>query len=357
MIHPTVSLTLKTKIRSGSSIKRSSERLPGSKPVVQFGRQQIPTTCFAAPVSVPIGASTQSSDKTDALTLKPLPKDVEGLVDDPSLHNPLLRLQRLGTDWMGVILELEGVCVELEYGDVSTKAWIQVAQDEGRIPPPQWALRRAEGMKNEQIIQEVFCWTRNPVEVRRFATKKEEILGSLLSDRKPLVPPGVVQLIANLRRNNVPIALVSSAPEARVLSTLEQVGLASVFDAVLTADDVHRGKPDPEPYLYAAQAIGRPPLRCVVIGNSNLSIEASHEVGMQCIALAGAGGHPVYELSAADLVVRDLGDVSFLNMKKLFAQEQSRMASSGEPMLETEQEEEEDYDYDHDDSYSNLSSR
>lgn len=89
--------------------------------------------------------------ETSNALLKPLPRKIEGVVDDPRLHNPLARLQRLGTGWMGVILELEGVCVEYEYGDVSDRAWLQLAQEEGKPPPPIWALRKAEGMKNEQV--------------------------------------------------------------------------------------------------------------------------------------------------------------------------------------------------------------
>lgn len=46
-------------------------------------------------------------------------------------------------------------------------------------------------------------------------------------------------------------------------------GLDDLFTAVVTGEDVSRGRPDPEPYLLAAQEIGRPPVRCVIIGNSN----------------------------------------------------------------------------------------
>jgi hypothetical protein len=61
-------------------------------------------------------------------------------------------MERLGTGWMGVILELEGVCIEWpDYGNLGLRAWEQLAQEEGKSPPPKWALRRAEGMKNEQV--------------------------------------------------------------------------------------------------------------------------------------------------------------------------------------------------------------
>jgi HAD superfamily hydrolase (TIGR01509 family) len=76
----------------------------------------------------------------------------------------------------------------------------------------------------------------------------------------------------------IPVALATSEPEVRVLDALDQIGLRHRFDTIVTGDDVQRGRPDPEPYLYAAQRMERPTQRCVVIGNSNLSIEAAHEV-------------------------------------------------------------------------------
>lgn len=59
--------------------------------------------------------------------------------------------------------------------------------------------------------------------------------------------------VPNTAALQAPLALVSSAPEARVMPALETAGLVPRFDAIVTADDVYRGKPDPEGYLYAAQ--------------------------------------------------------------------------------------------------------
>lgn len=104
---------------------------------------------------------------------------------------------------------------------------------------------------------------------------------------------------------------------------------------------MQRGRPDPECYLYSAQAIGasgsallvyakrvsdwscagRPPARCIVIGNANTCVEAAQEGGMKAVAVANR--HAIYELSAADLVVRQLDELSIVNLKKLFAVEQA----------------------------------
>jgi 5-amino-6-(5-phospho-D-ribitylamino)uracil phosphatase len=119
-----------------------------------------------------------------------------------------------------------------------------------------------------------------------------------------------------------------------VLPALRSAGLTPLIDAVITADDVSRGRPDPEPYLYAAAAIGRPPLRCVLIGSANTSIEAAHEVGMQCVVLAAR--HAAYELTAADLVVRGLAELSVQNLKQLFRLEEG--VQPAEPELQPEDE-------------------
>lgn len=108
----------------------------------------------------------------------PLPRDVENLADDPGLHNPLERSERMSTGWFGVrstplpsvrlssqdvqarhltqplplpqvLMEYDGVVVE-DTSDLQRKAWLRLAEEEGKAHPPQFALRRADGMKNDQ---------------------------------------------------------------------------------------------------------------------------------------------------------------------------------------------------------------
>lgn len=241
----------------------------------------------------------------------------------------------MGTGWLAVVMEFEGLIVE-DFGDLHQRAWQALAAEEGKPMPPGWMLRRAEGMKNEQVIQEVFCWTRLPMEVRRLAARKEDLFREALGGAPPATPPGALLLLDLLQKHNVPVAIACSAPEARVRDTLDQLQLQDSFGAVVTADDVYRGRPDPEAYLLAAQQLGRPPARCVVIGNSNQSVEAAREAGMAAVVVAGR--HPVYELSAADLVVRELSELSFVNLKQLFRNEE--LASFQDPELEMELEEE-----------------
>jgi hypothetical protein len=59
-----------------------------------------------------------------------------------------------------------------------------------------------------QVIQEVFCWSRNPVEVRRLASSKEKILTDFLGERKPMLTSGLLQLLEILKRCEVGVVQI-----------------------------------------------------------------------------------------------------------------------------------------------------
>lgn len=56
---------------------------------------------------------------------------------------------------------------------------------------------------HEQVIQEVLCWSRNPMEVRRLCARKEEIYAKLIGNHKPPVVPGVPMFLETLVKHNV----------------------------------------------------------------------------------------------------------------------------------------------------------
>jgi len=72
-------------------------------------------------------------------------------------------------------------------------------------------------------------------------------------------------------------------------------------------------------YITAANQLQRPFVRCIVVGDSNRSVEAAHELGMKSVIVTG--NQPAWNFSGADLVVRNLSQLSFVNMKKLFGNE------------------------------------
>lgn len=253
--------------------------------------------------------------------------------DNPSLHNPLLRQERMGCGWFGAIFEWEGVIVD-DNPDFEKQAWLMLAEEEGRSPPPTFILRRVEGMKNEQAISEVLCWSRDAAQLGRMASRKEEIYQALHGGMYRL-RAGSHEFVNILMKYNIPMALVSTRPKKTLENAIGSIGIEECFSVIVTAEDVFRGIPDPEMFLYAAQLLQFIPERCIVFGNSNQTIEAAHDAKMKCVAVASK--HPVYELGAADLIVRYLDELSVVDLKNLSDIESSELGSE-EPELQMEEE-------------------
>ncbi|KAK9668137.1 hypothetical protein RND81_13G036900 [Saponaria officinalis] len=257
--------------------------------------------------------------------------------DNPSLHNPLLRQERLGSGWLGAIFEWEGVIIE-DNPDLEKQAWLALSQEEGKSPPPAFVLKRIEGMKNEQAISEVLCWSRDQTEMRRLGTRKEEIYQRLQGGIYRL-RSGSREFVDVLVSYEIPMALVSTRPRKILEAAIGNIGIEGVFSVIVAAEDVYRGKPDPEMFVYASQLLSFIPERCIVFGNSNQTVEAAHDARMKCVAVASK--HPVYELGAADLVVRHLDELTVVDLKNLAAVESPEF-QSGELELEMEEEVDED---------------
>jgi len=85
---------------------------------------------------------------------------------------------------------------------------------------------------------------------------------------------------------------------------LEVLGLGDFFQALVTAEDVTRGKPDPQVFLTAASRLDAQPNRCVVVEDSPMGIEAARRAGMHSIGVSRNGQLP------ADIAVRSLDELS-----------------------------------------------
>ncbi|MFJ5224596.1 HAD-IA family hydrolase [Streptomyces sp. NPDC088400] len=115
--------------------------------------------------------------------------------------------------------------------------------------------------------------------------------------------PGSADLLASLPAERW--AVVTSASRRLAEARLGEVGVRP--KAMVTADDITRGKPDPEPFLLGARLLGVDPERCVVFEDAPAGLAAARAAGMRTVALTTT--HQRSELDA-DVVVGDLSEVS-----------------------------------------------
>jgi mannitol-1-/sugar-/sorbitol-6-phosphatase len=117
--------------------------------------------------------------------------------------------------------------------------------------------------------------------------------------------PGVVELLAELD-GALPWALVTSMDRPLLAVRAPAAGLA-LPDVVITAEDVRRGKPDPEGYLLAARRLGVAVAGCVVIEDSPAGVRAGLAAGAAVVAVTTS--HDAAALGEAQVVVPDLTKV------------------------------------------------
>ena len=90
-----------------------------------------------------------------------------------------------------------------------------------------------------------------------------------------------VELLRMLRGAGVPVAIASGSSRPSILPIMAEHGLE--VDALVTAEDIRRGKPFPDLFLAAARALGARPESCIVIEDSEVGIEAAQRAGMRAL--------------------------------------------------------------------------
>ena len=85
------------------------------------------------------------------------------------------------------------------------------------------------------------------------------------------------------RRGHIPFAIVSGSARDSVEASLRAIGLLDRFDVLVCAGDYTRSKPDPEPFLVAAEKLGVPAENCLVFEDTKMGIEAATAAGMASV--------------------------------------------------------------------------
>jgi beta-phosphoglucomutase family hydrolase len=134
-------------------------------------------------------------------------------------------------------------------------------------------------------------------------------------DEKPI--PGVVELIEDLYKNNINLALASSSSIKSIKIVLDMFNLDKFFKTVVSGYEVENGKPAPDIFLYAAKRVGVQPEDCIVIEDSENGIEAAKSAGMKCIGFKNVNSGK-QDLSSADMVIDSLSEVNYRKLRDVF---------------------------------------
>jgi beta-phosphoglucomutase family hydrolase len=206
---------------------------------------------------------------------------------------------------LGAIFDWDGVIINSAAQHEAS--WERLAKECGKTLPEDH-FKRGFGMKNEVIIPELLGWTNVPVEIRILSLRKEAIYREVVREQGMTALPGVEPWLRRLRDEGIACAIASSTHRENITTTIEVLGLQEFFSVIVSAEDVKRGKPDPEVFLTAAQHLGVEPADGVVFEDALVGIAAAHAAGMRVVAVATT--EPKEKLAHADWVVDRMDELS-----------------------------------------------
>ena len=204
----------------------------------------------------------------------------------------------------GVIFDIDGVL--LDSYKMHYECWRTIAEKHS-IYVSEKEFDSLFGRRGSEIVRQIWGKDLPGEQVVAIHRQKQALYRENLQRNFPEMD-GAIQLIDALAAEGFILGIGSSAPPENVEMSLNGLGRAKSFKAVVTGSDVTRGKPDPQVFLLAAQRMGLKPADCAVIEDAVAGITAALAGGMTAIALAGTA--PAESLTMADLVVTSLGQLT-----------------------------------------------
>jgi beta-phosphoglucomutase len=214
----------------------------------------------------------------------------------PAMSLPVLK---------GVVFDLDGVIVDSH--PAHRFAWKEFLRILGKEVTDCQLDFVMDGRKREDILIH-FLGPLSEAQLEHYGKMKNALFWQAAYDMSPI--PGAFEFIGCLYRAGITLAVATSASTGRSHSILTRTGLLSCFGAVVTGDEVRKGKPDPAIYRLACQRINCSPNAAVAIEDAASGIRAAKDAGMKCVGVAGhnSGDHLI--AAGADCILEDFVNVS-----------------------------------------------
>lgn len=197
-------------------------------------------------------------------------------------------------DCAAILFDLDGVLVD-STGSVA-RQWAMWAEEQNI--DPQEVVAIAHGVRTIEIVRRLAPRLDAEVEVRRLEKREA-------NDHEGVsVMPGAADLLKSIPKERW--CVVTSGTRYLATSRL-RLGNLPIPKVLVSADDVTKGKPDPQPYLMGAKLLAMKPTECLVIEDAPAGITAAHAGGMKVIAITST--YPASGLSEADAVIQNLAQI------------------------------------------------
>jgi beta-phosphoglucomutase len=213
-----------------------------------------------------------------------------------------------------VIFDMDGVIVDSHAAHIRT--WKMLLLSLGKPVTDADLNFVRQGRKRQEILR-FFLGELPDDQVQAHCHVKDALFRNEMEGIKML--PGIPELLEELKRAGVPIALASCGGRVRVHQLLSRLRLRDYFTAVVTGDEVTLGKPAPEIFYKAARQMQVHPAESIVFEDSVSGVQGAKAAGMKCVGIADRQQTPSLMQAGADYVLPDFTGLSWIGVQKLFA--------------------------------------
>ncbi len=182
-----------------------------------------------------------------------------------------------------VIWDVDGTLVDSE--EYHWLSWRDAMSAQGS-PITHEQFLASFGLRNDRILRGWLGADATDEAIQRIGDWKEGEFRRLARERGLTPLPGAAEWLARLHAAGWQQAVASSAPRLNLEAMLRVLKLDGFFDQTVSAEDVTRGKPDPQVFLMAAARLGIPPERCIVVEDAPLGVEGARRAGMRSIGVS-----------------------------------------------------------------------
>jgi beta-phosphoglucomutase family hydrolase len=197
-----------------------------------------------------------------------------------------------------VLWDMDGTLIDSE--QLHWISWRETMAKEG-IAITREQFLSSFGQRNDSIIPRWLGAAATSERINRISQAKEELYRQLVRKNGISPLPGAKNWVHRLYERGWLQAIASAAPRPNIKVVLEALGATHYFHGIVSAEDVRRGKPDPEVYLTAASRVGVSPDSCIVVEDAAAGVEGARSAGMRSIGVSRNGKH-----LPADVVVQSL---------------------------------------------------
>ena len=202
-----------------------------------------------------------------------------------------------------LLFDLDGTLADT--GAVHYPAWVEALKPYGLDIDRDFYQKNIGGRVNHDIVEDLLP-DLSPEAAEDVIEDKEARFRAKSGRLEPLA--GLVSFVERGRKKDIPVALVTNAPEENVRAILKSLGLESAFDPVVLAEEVGAGKPDPAPYTAALKRLGLRAPDAVAFEDSPAGLASAVAAGIPCVGVASTHEPEELRRGGAFLVVPDFTD-------------------------------------------------